>query len=54
MTEFGAKTMALDPKTHNILVSTADFDQPATPTERQPNPLPRAKQGNFRVLVYGR
>jgi DNA-binding beta-propeller fold protein YncE len=54
MTEFGAKTMALDPKTHNILVSTSDFDQPATPTERQPNPLPRAKQGNFRVLVYGR
>ena len=54
MTEFGAKTMALDPKTHNILVSTSDFDQPATPTERQPNPLPRAKQGNFRVLVYAK
>jgi len=52
MTEFGAKTMTLDPKTHNILVSTSDFDQPATPTEKQPNPLPRAKQGNFRVLVY--
>jgi DNA-binding beta-propeller fold protein YncE len=54
MTEFGAKTMTVDPKTHNIWVSTSDFDQPATPTERQPNPLPRAKQGNFRVLVYGR
>jgi len=54
MTEFGAKTMTLDPKTHNIWLSTSDFDQPATPTERQPNPLPRAKQGNFRVLVYGK
>jgi DNA-binding beta-propeller fold protein YncE len=54
MTEYGAKTMAVDPKTHNIWVSTSDFDQPATPTEKQPNPLPRAKQGNFRVLVYGR
>ena len=54
MTEFGAKTMAVDPKTHNIWVSTSDFDQPATPTEGQPNPLPRAKPGNFRVLVYGR
>jgi hypothetical protein len=54
MTEFGAKTMTVDPKTHNIWVSTSDFDQPATPTERQPNPLPRAKQGNFRVLVYGK
>jgi DNA-binding beta-propeller fold protein YncE len=54
MTEFGAKTMTVDSKTHNIWVSTSDFDQPAAPTERQPNPLPRAKQGNFRVLVYGK
>jgi DNA-binding beta-propeller fold protein YncE len=51
-TEYGAKTMALDPKTHNIMVSTADFDPPGPPTEKQPHPLPRAKQGNFRVLVY--
>jgi DNA-binding beta-propeller fold protein YncE len=53
-TEYGAKTMALDPKTHRVFLSTSDFDPPAAPTERQPNPLPRAKQGNFRVLVYGR
>lgn len=53
-TEYGAKTMALDPKTHNLLVSTSDFDPPPPPTEKQPHPLPRAKQGNFRVLVYGR
>jgi DNA-binding beta-propeller fold protein YncE len=53
-TEYGAKTMAIDPKTHNIFLSTSDFDPPAPPTEKQPRPLPRAKQGNFRVLVYGR
>jgi len=53
-TAYGAKTMALDPKTHNIYLSTSDFDPPPPPTERQPRPLPRAKQGNFRVLVYGR
>jgi DNA-binding beta-propeller fold protein YncE len=53
-TEYGAKTMAIDPKTHNIFLSTSDFDPPAAPTEKQPNPIPRAKQGNFRVLVYGR
>jgi DNA-binding beta-propeller fold protein YncE len=53
-TEYGAKTMAIDPKTHNLFVSTSDFDPPGPPTERQPHPLPRAKQGNFRVLVYGR
>jgi DNA-binding beta-propeller fold protein YncE len=53
-TEYGAKTMAIDPKTHNIFLSTSDFDPPAPPTEKQPRPNPRAKQGNFRVLVYGR
>jgi len=51
-TEYGAKTMALDPKTHNVFVSTSDFGPPPPPTEKQPHPLPRAKQGNFRVLVY--
>jgi len=52
--EFGAKTMALDSKTHNLILSTSDFDPPGPPTDKQPNPLPRAKPGNFRVLVYGR
>jgi DNA-binding beta-propeller fold protein YncE len=53
-TEYGAKTMQIDQKTHNLFLSTSDFDPPAAPTEKQPNPLPRAKPGNFRVLVYGR
>jgi hypothetical protein len=53
-TEYGAKTMQIDPKTHNLFLSTSDFDPPAAPTEKQPHPLPRAKAGNFRVLVYGR
>lgn len=53
-TEYGAKTMGVDPKTHKLFLSTSDFDPPAPPTEKQPNPLPRAKPGNFRVLVYGR
>ncbi len=53
-TEYGAKTMGLDPKTHNLYLSTSDFDLPAAPTEKQPHPLPRAKPGNFRLLVYGR
>lgn len=53
-TEYGAKTMQIDPKTHKLFLSTSDFDPPAAPTEKQPHPLARAKQGNFRVLVYGR
>jgi YVTN family beta-propeller protein len=48
MTEFGAKTMALDPKTRNLYVDTADFGPPA-----QPNGQPVAKPGTFRVLIYG-
>ena len=53
-TEFGAKTMGFDPKTGNLLVDTSDFDPPAAPTEKQPNPQPRAKPGTFHLLVYGR
>ena len=52
-TEFGAKTMALDPKTHNLLVDTADFET-SRPTAKQPNPQLRPKPGTFRLLIYGR
>jgi hypothetical protein len=52
-TEFGAKTMALDSKTHNLLVDTSDFEMPAA-TPQQPNRQPRAKPGTFRMLIYGR
>src|SRR6266850_1585532 len=53
-TEYGAKTCQVDTKTHNVFLSTSDFNPPAAPTERQPRPLPTPKPGNFRVLVYGR
>lgn len=48
-TEFGAKTMALDPKTHNLLVDTADFEAPGAGAR-----FPRAKPGTFHLLIYGR
>ena len=53
-TEFGAKTMALDPKTHNLYLSTSDFGPAPAPTEKQPNPQPVATPGTFRLLIYGR
>src|ERR1700687_6962 len=53
-TEYGAKTMAIDPKTHVLFLSTSDFDPPAAPTDKQPNPIARANPNNFRVLVYGK
>jgi hypothetical protein len=53
-TEFGAKTMGLDTKTHNLFVDTADFGPPATSAAGQPRPQQRAVPGTFHVLVYGR
>jgi hypothetical protein len=53
-TEFGAKTMGLDTKTHNLFVDTADFAPPAAPTADRPRPQRSAVPGTFRVLVYGR
>ena len=53
-TEYGAKTMALDPKTHNLFLDTSDFEPPGAATEKQPNPQRRAKPGTFRLLIYGK
>jgi DNA-binding beta-propeller fold protein YncE len=52
-TEFGAKTMGLDTKTHNFFVDTADFGQPPAPTAQRPHPQPAPVVGTFRLLVYG-
>jgi DNA-binding beta-propeller fold protein YncE len=46
-TEYGAKTMGLDTKTHNLFLTTADFT-PGTGEMRKAIP------GTFRVLIYGR
>jgi hypothetical protein len=52
-TEFGAKTMGLDTKTHHLFVDTADFNPTPAPTVDQPHPRRTAIPGTFRVLVYG-
>lgn len=52
-TEYGAKTMGLDTKTHNLFLDTADFAPvPAQSAGQQPRRA--AVQGTFRVLVYGK
>ena len=48
-TEYGAKTMGLDPKTHNLFLVTADFTPP-----NGPNGDRKAIKGTARVLIYGR
>ena len=47
-TEFGAKTMALDRKTHNLYLSTAEFTEPGSNGRRSPKP------GTFHLLIYSR
>lgn len=53
-TEHGARTMALDEKTHNAITVTADFGPPPAATATQPLPRPSIKPDSFRVLVYGK
>jgi len=53
-TEFGARNMALDPKTHKLFIDTSDFGVAPAPTTEQPNPQPAPVSGTFRLLVYGR
>jgi YVTN family beta-propeller protein len=53
-TEFGARNMALEPKTHTLFIDTADFTDAPAPTAEQPHPQPTPVSGTFRVLVYGR
>ncbi len=52
-TQFGAKTMGLDTKTHNLFLDTSDFGPGPAPTADRPNPQRAAVLGTFRVLVYG-
>ncbi len=52
-TEFGAKTMGLDTKTHNIFVDTVDFGPAPAPSADRPHPQPTPIMGTFHMLVYG-
>jgi DNA-binding beta-propeller fold protein YncE len=53
-TEYGAKTMGLDTKTHNLFLDTADFGPAPAPTADRPHPNRAPIQGTFHMLVYGR
>ena len=53
-TEYGAKTMALDSKTHNIYLPTADFGPAPAPTAERPHPNPAPIPGTFHLLIYGK
>jgi len=52
-TQRGARTMALDTKTHNVYLVTAEFGPPPAPTADQPRPRPSMVPGSFTLLVFG-
>jgi YVTN family beta-propeller protein len=50
-TEFGAKTMGLDPQTHRFYTDTSDFNAPSA-TAQQPNPQPAPIPGSLHLMIY--
>jgi DNA-binding beta-propeller fold protein YncE len=53
-TQEGARTMALDAKTHNVYLVTAKFGAPPAPTADQPHPRHSIVPDTFTVLVVGK
>jgi DNA-binding beta-propeller fold protein YncE len=53
-TQRGARTMALDSKTHKVFTVTAGFGPPPAPTAAQPHPRPSILPDTFVVLVLGK
>jgi len=51
-TERGARTMAVDEKTHRVYLVTAEFGPPPSPTADQPRPRPPMVPGSFTILGY--
>jgi YVTN family beta-propeller protein len=50
-TAAGARTMALDPKSHKVYLVTAKFGATPEPTAEQPRPRPAMVPGSFEMLV---
>jgi hypothetical protein len=53
-TQRGSRTMAIDPKTHNIYLPAAQFMPPKAPTAENPKPRPVMVKDSFEVLVVGK
>ncbi|HEY2798843.1 MAG TPA: YncE family protein [Thermoanaerobaculia bacterium] len=53
-TQRGARTMAVDEKTHRVFLVTSEFGPPPSPTADQPHPRPSQVPGTFTILVVGR
>ncbi len=52
-TGIGARTIALDTKTHHVVVSTAQYGEIPVATAETPNPRPKVVPGTFMVMEFG-
>lgn len=52
-TERGARTMALDPKTHRIYLASARFEPAPEPVPGAPRERPKLVPESFKLLVFG-
>lgn len=52
-TERGAKTMALDPRTHQIYLAALKYEAAPEAAAGAPRPRAKAIPGSMRILVYG-
>jgi DNA-binding beta-propeller fold protein YncE len=50
-TEFGARTMAVDPKTHRLFLPSCDWGPKPPATKENPNPRQPMVRDSFRVIV---
>jgi YVTN family beta-propeller protein len=48
-----ARTMAVDPVTHQIYLAAAETDGSEAPTAQHPDPRPKIKPDTFKILVVG-
>jgi YVTN family beta-propeller protein len=53
-TQRGARTMAVDQRTHRIYLPTAHFGPAPAPTKERPRPRPTIVPNSFVILVFGR
>ena len=49
----GARTMAVDAKTHHVFLVTADFGPAPAPTAERPHPRPSLVPGSFKLIEVG-
>jgi YVTN family beta-propeller protein len=53
-TQKGARTMAVDAKTHNVFVVTANFGPAPAATADRPRPRPSILPGTFTLMIVGK